>query len=130
MICPKCKGVGAVGPKQETCLVCNGTGKVKSERSVKNLDMGQLELTWSMLMMGHQKPNIPALKENCDLLRQAMIQLTAGQRKNDKPHYVNFNEIGTICNNIVIEAMCLYLSGALDKLDDQEDEPGEKEETE
>jgi len=117
MICPKCKGVGAVGPKQETCLVCNGTGKVKSERSVKNLDMGQLELTWSMLMMGHQKPNIPALKENCDLLRQAMIQLTAGQRKNDKPHYVNFNEIGTICNNIVIEAMCLYLSGALDKLD-------------
>lgn len=87
------------------------------KRTVQELDMGQLELTWSMLMMGHQKPNIPALKENCDLLRQAMIQMTAGQRNNDPPNYLNFNEIGTICNNIVIEAMCLYLSGALDKLD-------------
>ena len=28
MKCPVCKGVGAVGAKQETCLYCRGTGKV------------------------------------------------------------------------------------------------------
>lgn len=85
--------------------------------SVGALDAGQLDLMWSFLMMGHQKPNIPVLKENCDLLRQLMIQKTAGQRKDDPKHYVKIEDLGTICNCIVIEAMCLYLSGALDKLE-------------
>lgn len=82
--------------------------------TVSALDAGQLDMMWSFLMMGKQESNVEALKENCDLLRQAMIQKTAGQRKEGG---VNFDDIGTICNCIVIEAMCLYLSGDLDKLE-------------
>ena len=32
MKCPVCKGVGAVGPKQEMCLNCHGAGVVKQTR--------------------------------------------------------------------------------------------------
>lgn len=86
------------------------------KRTIQELDTGQLDLMWQFLMMGKQKPNIPVLKENCDLLRQMMIQKTAGQRAN-KPNDVSFDDLGTICNCIVIEAMCLYLSGALDNIE-------------
>lgn len=87
------------------------------KQTVEALDMGQLDAMFNMLRMGYQKSNIPALKENCDLLRQAMIQNTAGQRKGDPPEYVKFEDVGTICNCIIVEAMCLYLSGDLDKLE-------------
>lgn len=87
----------------------------------RRLDMGQLELMWNFLRMGYQQPNIEALKENCDRLRQAMIQKTAGQRKGDPEHYIDlFNDTGTIINCIVIETMALYLSGALDRLECEE----------
>ena len=79
----------------------------------KELDMGQLDMMWNFLRMGYQKPNIPALKESCDLLRKAMIQKTAGQKDG-----VSFDDIGTIINCIVIETMCLYLSGELEKFED------------
>ncbi len=85
--------------------------------TVEALDRGQLDLMWSFLQMGHQKANIPALKDLCDQLRQAMIQKTAGQRNDDPKQYVPFANIGTIVNSIVIETMCLYLSGELDRLE-------------
>ena len=88
--------------------------------TVKNLDEGQLDLMWNFLRAGMVKPNVPALIENCDLLRQAMIQKTAGQRSNDPGAYVSFDDIGTIINNIVIETMALRLSGDLDKLRQEE----------
>lgn len=84
--------------------------------TVKRLDEGQLELMYNFLRMGYQKPNIPALKELCDKLRQAMIQKTAGQRDDDPKEYVSFDDLPTIINCIVIETMALHLSGALDKL--------------
>ena len=87
------------------------------KHTVANLDAGQLDAMWNMLRMGYQKSNIPALKEHLDLLRQAMIQKTAGQRDNDPKDYVSFDDAGTIINIIVIGAMCLYLSGDLDKLE-------------
>ena len=87
-----------------------------TKATTKALDTGQLEMMWNFLRMGHQKPNIAALKENCDLLRQMMIQKTAGQRKDDPQGYADFGELPTVINCIVIEAMCLYLSGELDKL--------------
>lgn len=71
---------------------------------------------WDFLMMGGQKPNVPTLKEHCETLRNAMLQKTAGQRAN-KPKDVDFDDIPTLCNCIVIEAMALYLSGDLDKLE-------------
>lgn len=83
-------------------------------RTKKALDEGQLETMWNFLRMGAQKPNVPALKELCTPLRQAMLQKTAGQRA-DKPNDVDFDDVPTIVNCIVIEAMCLYLSGWLDE---------------
>lgn len=71
---------------------------------------------WSFLLMGGQKSDIPALKEHCESLRNAMLQKTAGQRAG-KPKDVNFDDVPTLCNCIVIEAMALYLSGDLDKLE-------------
>lgn len=85
--------------------------------TLEALDMGQLGMMWSFLRFGSQKPNIPALKEHCDLLRKLMIQKTAGQRKDRDG--VSFDDLGTIINCIVIEAMCLYLSGELDKLEEK-----------
>ncbi len=93
------------------------------KHTVQELDRGQLDLMWSFLQMGHQRANIPALKVHCDLLRQAMIQKTAGQRKNDPKNFVPFEDVGTICNCIVIETMCLYLSGDLDRLEKEEATP-------
>ena len=89
----------------------------KSQLNTKNLDAGQFELMWSFLQMGSMKANIPALKELCDQLRQAMIQKTAGQRDDDPDFYTKFEDIGTIINSIVVETMALYLSGELDKLE-------------
>ena len=88
-----------------------------AKRTVRELDAGQLDLMWQFLMMGQQRSNIPALKDLCDQLRQLMIQKTAGQRKDDPKSHVNINDLGTIVNGIVIETMCLYLSGDLDKLE-------------
>lgn len=74
---------------------------------------------WAFLQMGGQKSNIPALKEHCEMLRKLMTQKTAGQREN-KPTDIPFTELDTVMNVIVIEAMCLYLSGDLDKLEGEE----------
>lgn len=89
-----------------------------SKRDVATLDAGQLDMMFNFLRMGYQKPNIPALKELCDQLRQAMIQKDAGQR--GTPGNVDFADLGTIVNGIAIEAMCLYLSGTLDKLETED----------
>jgi hypothetical protein len=45
-----------------------------------------------------------------------MIQKTGGNRKNDPPYYTKHEDIGTHINCVVVETMCLYLSGELDKL--------------
>ena len=75
-----------------------------------------LDAMWGFLQMGCQKPNIPGLKEHCETLQKMMLQKTAGQRK-DKKADISFAQLDTICNIIVIEAMCLYLSGELDRLE-------------
>ena len=70
---------------------------------------------WTFLMTGRQKANIPALKEACYNLIQLMTQKTAGQRKNNKSD-ISFDDAYMIENEIIIEAVCLVLSGELDKL--------------
>ena len=87
--------------------------------TVEKLDRGQLDLMWSFLQMGNGKPNIAALKENLDALRQMMIQKTGGQEPYGKSHEIPFDDLGTIINCIVIETMQLYLSGGLDKLEQE-----------
>lgn len=98
-----------------------------AKHSVKNLDEGQLDMMWNFLRMGFQESNIPALKELCDQLRQAMIQKTNGEGKDDPAYYTKYEDIGTIINCIVVETMCLYLSGELDKLEELNTTSQEKE---
>ena len=88
-----------------------------AKRTIEDLDRGQLELMWSFLQMGNGKPNIAALKENLNALRQLMIQKTGGQEPYRKSHEITKDDLGTIINCIVIETMQLYLSGGLDKLE-------------
>ena len=88
-----------------------------AKATLKMLDEGQLDVMWDFLRAGMVKPNIPALKEQCDMLRQMMIQKTAGQRSDDPAANVSFDDLGTVINCIVIEAMALHLSGALDRLE-------------
>ena len=91
---------------------------MRKKINIKSLDAGQLELMWSFLKFkGCQKSNIPQLKENLDFLRQMLIQKTAGQRPYGKNDDVPYEDLGTIVNCIVIEAMQLYLSGDLDLLE-------------
>ena len=85
----------------------------------KKVKRDSFNTMWGFLQMGGQKSNIPALKEHCEMLRKLMTQKTAGQRA-DKPSDISFAELDTVMNVIVIEAMCLYLSGDLDKLEGEE----------
>lgn len=87
------------------------------KRTVEELDAGQLDLMWAFLRAGFVKSNIKVLKQYCVDLRQLLIQKTGGQPKHKKANEVSFDDIGTICNSIVIEAMALYLSGDLDLLE-------------
>lgn len=75
-----------------------------------------IEAMWAFLRLGGQKANIQALRENCETMRKMMEQKTAGQRA-ERPHDIPFEELDVVKNGIVIEAMALYLSGALDKLE-------------
>lgn len=86
--------------------------------TVERLEKGQLDMMWNFLRMGYQKPNIPALKENLDAIRQMMIQKTAGQEGYSTDEAISFDDLQTHINCVVIESMFLYLSGALDKLEE------------
>ena len=83
---------------------------------VANWQEEQFDVMWSFLQKGGMKSNIPCLKEHCMMLRQMMMQKTAGQGENKK-NDIPFEHFDTIKNNIVIEAMALVLSGDLDKID-------------
>lgn len=93
------------------------------KNSIKELDKGQLDFMWNFLRFDcGQKSDIPTLKKHLDMLRQAMIQKTGGQEKYKDSQDIDFNDVGTIINCIVIETMQLYLSGNLDKLEKVESE--------
>ena len=72
-----------------------------AKHTIEELDRGQLDLMWNFLKMGNGKPNIAALKENLDALRQLMIQKTAGQETYRKSHEIQYEDLGTIINCIV-----------------------------
>lgn len=78
---------------------------------------------FAFLKMGAAKSNIPALKENCELLITALTQKTGGQEQYRKATDVDFDHIDAIVNSIVVEALCLYLSGDLKRLEDADDLP-------
>lgn len=76
-----------------------------------------LDTMWRFVQIGGLKANVPALKENCELLQRMLTQKTAGQEAYRKRTDVDFADIDAVTNAIVIEAMALWLSGDLDKVD-------------
>lgn len=86
-----------------------------AKHSTEELDRGQLDLMWNFLRFDcGQKSDITTLKEHLNMLRQAMIQKTSGQGRKDHKNDVDFGDIGTIVNCIVIETMQVYLAGDFD----------------
>ena len=78
---------------------------------------------WRMFRTFGQKSNIPALKQAVYDLIQMATQKTAGQRKDDKKGYINWEEsLDMTLWTIVIEAVALVVSGDLDKLEGANDE--------
>ena len=92
---------------------------MKTDEITKKVKKDSFDTMWAFMMMGAQKSNVPFLIECCERLKRCMTQKTAGQRA-DKPSDISFAELDTVMNVIVIEAMCLYLSGDLDKLEGEE----------
>ena len=86
---------------------------------LENWQEEQFDTMWSFLQMGGMKSDISTLKEHCMMLRQMIMQKTAGQRRNKKSD-IPFEHLDTIKNVIVVEAMALVLSGDLDKMEDLE----------
>jgi hypothetical protein len=78
-----------------------------------------LGMMWQFLQMGHQQADIPRLKEYVYDLIEMMTQKTAGQSKYKKPDELDWTtDLEMTVNSIVIESMCLVLSGKLDELED------------
>lgn len=88
--------------------------------SSKKIEEDMFDTMWAFLQMGKQKANYPMLKELCMELRQMMMQKTAGQRKGKKD--IPFDNLERVKNGIVVEAMCLVLSGELEYLDKEGNE--------
>ena len=83
---------------------------------IENWQEEQFDTMWSFLQIGGMKSDIPSLKEHCMMLRQMLMQKTAGQRR-DKKSDIPFDHLDTVKNIIVVEEMALVLSGDLDKLE-------------
>ena len=91
------------------------------KHTIKELDAGQLELMWSFLKLKKEctctKDTVRAFKETLDRIRTAMIQKTAGQRKDDGKDSVQFEDLGTYINIAICQALELYIYGGLDILE-------------
>lgn len=83
------------------------------------LDARQLDLMWTFMQLrdgGAVKEDVLAMVKNLDAIRHAMIQKTGGEQRQSKAHDVVFTEIGTYVNLVVVHALWLRTTGALDKL--------------
>jgi len=100
-----------------------------AKATIENLDTGQLDLMWSMMQLGGIKASntdVDKLIEHSDMVRQALIQKTAGQRSNDPREYVSFDDLGTYINLIVCEVLALRISGRLERMYDKEEKNNEE----
>lgn len=87
--------------------------------SVASLDAGQLEMMWSFLQLGQIEAtdaDVDNLIQNADIIRQALIQKTAGQRSGDPKGYVDFNDLGTYINMLVLNVLVLRIGGRLERM--------------
>lgn len=77
---------------------------------------------WDFLFWVGQKSNVKQLKENCESLRRAFLQKTAGQKGYRKANDVDFDDLEMIFKSIAVEAYVLFANGDLDKIDESEDD--------
>ena len=88
---------------------------------IGKLDGGQLDVMWNYLRFKGKGVNIKeieSLEKSLDELRTLMIQKSAGQpnRESKTSGYVEFEDLETVLNNIIIETMWIYLGGGFTKL--------------
>lgn len=93
-----------------------------AKHSVKELDAGQLQTMWNFLKLEKRdtcvKEDVRMLKEHLDVIRQAMVQKAPGRRKDAPAEYVDFEDVGTYINFIIVDALQIYLTGGFDKLEE------------
>ena len=82
--------------------------KMKAEERLENLAL------WDAMQKA--QPNIPVLKEAVADLMQILTQKTAGQRLRT-PSYLSWGRVPYVKMAILVEAVALVASGALDKLE-------------
>lgn len=108
--------------KQALTEAVSETNKIVSLADEK-VKKDSLNTMWAFMEMGAQKPNVPFLIECCERLKRCMTQKTAGQPEYAKAGDERFEtSLDQLMNFIIIETMCLWLSGGLNKLKDMEDE--------
>ena len=78
-------------------------------------------MMWQFLQFHGDKPTVKeveALEENLDNLRVMMVQKNGGQkgRSTKTEGAVDFADMETVLNNIVIETMWIYLGGGFKML--------------
>jgi hypothetical protein len=88
---------------------------------IGKLDGGQLDVMWNYLRFKGEGINVKEvenLEKSLDELRTLMIQKSAGQpnRESKTSGYVEFEDLETVLNNIIIETMWIYLGGGFTKL--------------
>lgn len=82
--------------------------KMKAEERIENLAL------WDAMQKA--RPNIPVLKDAVRDLMQILTQKTAGQRIG-KPSDLSWGLVPYVKMAILVEAVALVASGALDKLE-------------
>lgn len=93
-----------------------------AKHSVKELDAGQLQTMWNFLKLEKRdtcvKEDVRMLKEHLDVIRQALVQKKSGRRDGDPKNYVDFEDVGTYINFVIVDALQIYLTGGFDKLEE------------
>lgn len=106
--------------KQALAEAKSETDKIVSLADEK-VKRDSLNTMWAFMEMGAQKPNVPFLIECCERLKRCMTQKTAGQPEYAKAGDERFEtSLDQLMNFIIIETMCLWLSGGLEKLKEEQ----------
>ena len=106
--------------KQALAQAASETNKIVSLADEK-VKKDSFDTMWTFLMMGAQKSNVPFLIVCCERLKRCMTQKTAGQPEYAKAGDERFEtSLDQLMNFIIIETMCLWLSGDLKKLEEME----------
>lgn len=82
----------------------------------KEFDKRGFDTMFAFLQMGKQKANIPLLKKSIQDLIKMMTQKTSGQRDNGDINWQENFDMTII--TIVCESVAFYLSGELDRVEE------------